>query len=484
MPPQPPYGGYVTESNSPSQYPQRYPMQVEQGNNHVDLQRSRNMEEISYYGGGLPTGAWDVQQHLESSRPPYGPHSSVLHAPAFPQFPRTHRVKITVVSASDLIKRGFFQLPDPYVELQVDCELAYTTSTVKTTLNPYWDKGTEVTVTDSSMIMVKVYDMRKSQKPGSGILGKVEFCVDNVLGPDYSELKTLTTDLTTFSLLPSSRGKITLRLEPIATISPGQSRLPNTGPVASHLIERLCLQCRNAQCIDGKVYCGLRCVAISRNGAPKLVELPAAHYMFRRISDMFKEAWRHHTTAPTPQYIFVIVSTEENDRMYNAYKQGIESQRNFLAQNLTEGNEQYRWYGTIRECNVGDPGRGVLCTSAHCSTCWVIRHSFDVDRFGQDCGSGRGVYSSADSFTANRHSKTFNQSPWTAQLLTSVVVGGLSTGYDKDGPKMPDYPPDGHDRIGGQRGKPLTYNGTVVYRNDAIRPMYLVLYLTPRAPSS
>ncbi|KIM28486.1 hypothetical protein M408DRAFT_69717 [Serendipita vermifera MAFF 305830] len=143
---------------------------------------------------------------------------------------------------------------------------------------------------------------------------------------------------------------------------------------------------------------------------------------------------------------------------------------------MTEGNEQYRWHGTTRECNIGDPGKRGLCTSPRCAMCRIIGHSFDI---GQRWGRfGKGIYSTATSSKADGYSKTLTHSPWTALLLTSVVVGDPCITYG-DGPQI-SHPPNGYDSIIGKPGSALNYDETVVYRKDAIRPVYLVLYLTPR----
>ncbi|KIM24650.1 hypothetical protein M408DRAFT_229784 [Serendipita vermifera MAFF 305830] len=164
------------------------------------------------------------------------------------------------------------------------------------------------------------------------------------------------------------------------------------------------------------------------------------------------------------------------------HREGVESQRNFLAQNMTEGNEQYRWHGTTRECNVGDPGRGVLCESTSCPMCCIIRSSFDIDKFGRHWGRfGKGISTSATSSKSHDYSKNLSHSPWTALLLNSVVVGSPYNTYESIPGTL--RPPDGYDSIIGQPGTVINYDETVLYRNDAILPLYLVLYRTPGASS-
>ncbi|KAG8836112.1 hypothetical protein FRC20_007135 [Serendipita sp. 405] len=201
--------------------------------------------------------------------------------------------------------------------------------------------------------------------------------------------------------------------------------------------------------------------------------------MFRTIADLFTQTWQHPTNRPTIQYIYVIVSTEEYDRMYRAYRAGVESVGNFLSQGLNEGNEQFRWHGTTRECRVGDPGNPSLCASTSCPMCSIIRYSFDIERFGPRWGRfGKGIYTSAVSSKSNDYQKTLQATDWSSLLLNNVVIGN---GYHiQSNSDTLLQPPSGYDSISGLPGQALNYEETVVYRNDAIRPAYLVIYLTPQ----
>ncbi|KAG8791725.1 hypothetical protein FRC16_000313 [Serendipita sp. 398] len=273
----------------------------------------------------------------------------------------------------------------------------------------------------------------------------------------------------------------------------------SAAPSTSSLIERLCIQCSKVESADGSVYCGADCILQVRAGAPRMMVLPAAHYMFRAISDFFSQTWLHNTTKPVIQYIYVIVSKEENDKMYRGYREGVESVGKFREQGLKDGNEQFRWHGTSRECKVGDPGNNGLCESISCATCNIIRHSYDIDRFGPRWGRyvtsscfyhrfvrrilisiprfGKGIYTSATSSKSNDYTTNNQESNWTALLLNSVLIGrGFET---KENHETLLQPPEGYDSVLGVPGETLNYDETVVYRNDAIRPAYLVVYLTP-----
>ena len=64
------------------------------------------------------------------------------------------------------------------------------------------------------------------------------------------------------------------------------------------------------------------------------------------------------------------------------------------------GNENRRWHGTRRKCNIGDKGVTGFCTDSKCSLCCIIKTSFDLKFFKGATGWGRfgaGIYTSSTS---------------------------------------------------------------------------------------
>ncbi|THG97198.1 hypothetical protein EW026_g4755 [Hermanssonia centrifuga] len=59
-------------------------------------------------------------------------------------------------------------------------------------------------------------------------------------------------------------------------------------------------------------------------------------------------------------------------------------------------------------------------------------------------------------------------------LLNEVIMGNpiKLTTKDEDLTK----PPDGYDSVVGEPGDELNYDESIVYRNDAIRPLFLIIY--------
>ncbi|KAK7043666.1 hypothetical protein VNI00_008277 [Paramarasmius palmivorus] len=91
------------------------------------------------------------------------------------------RIRITVVAADGLSKRDVFRLPDPFVVINVDAEQTYTTSVVKKTLSPYWNESFDISVKDSSVVSVQIFDHRKFKRKDQGFLGIVDIRVSGVL---------------------------------------------------------------------------------------------------------------------------------------------------------------------------------------------------------------------------------------------------------------------------------------------------------------
>lgn len=104
-------------------------------------------------------------------------------------------IRLTVVAADSLVKRDVFRLPDPFAVITVDGEQTHTTSVIKKTLNPYWNENFDITVKDSSVVAVQVFDQRKFKRKDQGFLGVINIKVADVIDLDsggQGECVTLT----------------------------------------------------------------------------------------------------------------------------------------------------------------------------------------------------------------------------------------------------------------------------------------------------
>ncbi|KAH9967967.1 hypothetical protein BC827DRAFT_460586 [Russula dissimulans] len=130
-----------------------------------------------------------------------------------------------VVAANGLTKYDVFHLPDPFAVITVDSEQTHTTSVIKKTLNPYWDEHFVLTVKESSVVAVQIFDQRKFKRRDQGSLGVVNLHVAQHL--DY-EHKTLQLDLKRSDESLIVQGKLILQLSTNFTI-PSTNLCPDLG---------------------------------------------------------------------------------------------------------------------------------------------------------------------------------------------------------------------------------------------------------------
>lgn len=143
----------------------------------------------------------------------------------------------------------------------------------------------------------------------------------------------------------------------------------------------------------------------------------------------------------------------------------MEARGNFVAAGRSAGNENRRWHGTTRECNLGDNGNCTLCSSHTCSLCCIIKTSYNLNLFGKKTGWGRyvafidvifcyldthvrfghGIYTSSTSSKSNDYASNVNPSGLKAILLNKVIVG---KGYKmtQDNTSLT-APPSGYDSV-------------------------------------
>ncbi|KAG1759309.1 ADP-ribosylation [Suillus occidentalis] len=239
-----------------------------------------------------------------------------------------------------------------------------------------------------------------------------------------------------------------------------------------------CLLCGKA--VKGKGhFCSQACTSRAEKSAPGLLEVPQGHDTFKSVADQFKTSWRHQTPCPTVRRVHKVIASPASIAKYEAYRAAVEGRGNFVAAGRSAGNENRRWHGTTRECNLGDNGNCTLCSSQTCSLCCILRTSYNLNLFGKKTGWGRfghGIYTSSTSSKSNDYSTNVIPSRLKAILLNKVVVG---KGYKmtQDNTSLT-APPTGYDSVLAEvvNGGSLNYDELVCYTNDAIRPSYMVMY--------
>ncbi|KAF7321666.1 PARP catalytic domain-containing protein [Mycena kentingensis (nom. inval.)] len=242
--------------------------------------------------------------------------------------------------------------------------------------------------------------------------------------------------------------------------------------------ESVCLLCKQAAKLPRSHFCSTTCADDAEKGGPMLLEVPTDHVTFKSVADQFKTSWRHSNKyCPPVRRVYKIVSTPAAMDGYKTYQTTVENAGHFVASGRSPGNENRRWHGTKRECNVGDKGHTQLCQSTKCSLCRIISTSFDISLWGTKTGWGRfgkGIYTSSTSSKSNDYSHNDCSSNLKAILLNKVIVGrGCKLIHDSTSLTAP---PAGYDSVLAEKGASLNYDEVVVYSNDAIRPSFLVMY--------
>ncbi|NXD32198.1 PUB1 ligase, partial [Spelaeornis formosus] len=144
------------------------------------------------------------------------------------------KIRITVVAADSLIKRDLLRLPDPFAIVTVDGEQMHTTSVIKRTLHPYWNENFDITVKDSSVVAVQIFDQKKfKRKSDQGFLGVINVKVSDVLDLELGGQEMLTRELKRGTDSAAVNGKLIIYLStqtntPIS--NPGPSTAASSTP--------------------------------------------------------------------------------------------------------------------------------------------------------------------------------------------------------------------------------------------------------------
>ncbi|KIM75122.1 hypothetical protein PILCRDRAFT_827538 [Piloderma croceum F 1598] len=164
----------------------------------------------------------------------------------------------------------------------------------------------------------------------------------------------------------------------------------------------------------------------------------------------------NRAVCPLVKHVYRVV---ESWNSFNSYQEYLR----------VHGNEGFRYHGTDRSCQLGDDGHATLCQSPFCKACSIIRTSFEVSLANPGGAFGQGIYTSS----ASNKSANYSESPSSGLMfLAKVVLGNVRRvdGFAEVKECPAGFQSVEYDR---QNGK---LNETVVYTNDAIRPVFLIVF--------
>ncbi|KAL1724545.1 hypothetical protein EV715DRAFT_245105 [Schizophyllum commune] len=215
---------------------------------------------------------------------------------------------------------------------------------------------------------------------------------------------------------------------------------------------------------------------------PRLWDMDCDVHAVRLLSILgyFDETWERSMPSDRPKVrkVYMLATSVNADKSYWAYRNFLELRSEFQYGGMAMGNEVYRWHGTRRACNLGDSyNHENLCAQPTCSLCNIIRNSFDLGFANPKNGwgrFGRGIYSTATSSKADQYSSNACASRFKALILCKVAAGNMAKCVT-EAPTLTRSPP-GFDSILAEPDGSVEDDELVVYRNEAIKPAYLVIY--------
>ncbi|KAF5017671.1 hypothetical protein F66182_10386 [Fusarium sp. NRRL 66182] len=183
----------------------------------------------------------------------------------------------------------------------------------------------------------------------------------------------------------------------------------------------------------------------------------------------FYKSWRHPEKTAKIKSIYLA----------NSYDIGQTHRGRRFYTYLAGGTYKRMYHGATRACQIGQSGHELtLCNETACQICGILRESFKL-RYANDEGMfGAGIYSTPTSSKADVYAKNhYINSNLHAVLICYVIANSPEHKYEADSDIT--HPSRGFDCIQGMtedQGGDLKYPEFVVYREDAIIPVGLVMY--------
>lgn len=163
------------------------------------------------------------------------------------------------------------------------------------------------------------------------------------------------------------------------------------------------------------------------------------------------------------------------------YANSFEEHRRQVSNRVGGGVVQTLFHGTQRACHIGcDDDNIQPCNNSCCHLCSILKSSFKLSHVGTNNRQpmfGRGIYTTSSSSKASQYAGNHYQNcRHHAMLVCNVVTGNKEPLYKAShGHAAPSF---GYDSVQGMT-KPsgsLEYPETVVYREDAILPVFVVMF--------
>jgi len=188
-----------------------------------------------------------------------------------------------------------------------------------------------------------------------------------------------------------------------------------------------CLFCKRRPKHRRYDLCGETCKEIALNQAPLLLEVPKCHVTYETVENQFVNSWKSSTTIPVIQRIYRIIGNESLSQLYDKYKRA-------MATKFLDTTERH----------------GI---------------SFKTSLANPSSAFAPGIYSSS----ASNKAYSYANGDAGALIVTKVVLGRVRKVNDFNEVML--CPPRFHSVVFKRQD-----DRTVIYEDDAIRPVFLILF--------
>ncbi|PPQ75888.1 hypothetical protein CVT26_000153 [Gymnopilus dilepis] len=228
------------------------------------------------------------------------------------------------------------------------------------------------------------------------------------------------------------------------------------GKTCANNAKSACLLCKSRPKFKQYYLCGKTCKQIATKMTPLILDVPQGHVIYEMVENKFKGAWKFlGNPCPPIKKIYKIIESRDFLLPYDQYKKSV-------------GNEVFRFHGTTRRCTLGALGNTRLCSNTGCALCSILKSSFKTSLAGPSGAFGGGIYTSS----ASNKAYSYTSGGSGALFLTKVVLGRVRqvNGWNEVMTLPAGYNSVVFNRQGG------SLNETIVYSNDAIRPVFLIIF--------
>ncbi|KAI1109767.1 hypothetical protein F5Y14DRAFT_392265 [Nemania sp. NC0429] len=194
-------------------------------------------------------------------------------------------------------------------------------------------------------------------------------------------------------------------------------------------------------------------------------------WQYKRYKHHFLNSWTHEDKSADVKEVY-LANESDLDRSHRGSRFN-----KYLDQNGQECDEWF--HGTQRACYVGEAGSYLTyCYNPECYLCSILRYSFDVRHASDSAMFGRGIYTSpcsskSDTYAKNHHIRSHKHAILICRVVSNAPREMTAADHSLSSPGH------GYDSVRGltvSEGGSLNYPEVVVYRNDAIIPIGVIIY--------